>query len=379
MGKKRNICLKSIRRNRHETIANIQLFYVRVDYPSIVDLQQKRILRIASFIESWFKKSARVFPWREESTPWGRLVSEFMAQQTQIERVAQRWPLMMRRFPTPDKMAQSDEQEVLSLWQGLGYYRRARYLKRASEVIVKDFGGRVPSDAELLLKLPGVGRYTAGAVASLAFDKRVPIVDGNVHRVLCRLENKSDTPAPCSWSWDFATQLVQGCTKPNILNEGLMELGATICTPRNPSCDSCPLSGDCKAFSAKTQSTVPPPRSTPKRKRLHHYAVVLTCKGKIAFEKRNDQGLWAGMWQVPTFESTKKVKKIQVAKELQINGELSYSGTFEHTLTHRIIAFSVFRCEVGEVDRYTWYESQALERIPLATAQRKVLAVHCSA
>ena len=354
-------------------------FTSEVDYPSIVDSQPNRIFKIASFIESWFKKSARVFPWREKSTPWGRLVSEFMAQQTQIERVAQRWPLMMRRFPTPDKMAQSDEQEVLSLWQGLGYYRRAKHLKRTSEVIKKDFGGRVPSDVELLLKLPGVGRYTAGAVASIAYDKRVPIVDGNVHRVLCRLENKSDMPAPCSWSWDLATQLVQGCTQPSILNEGLMELGATVCTPRNPSCGSCPLSENCKAFSAKTQSTVPPPRSAPKRKRLHHYAVVLTCKGKIAFEKRNDQGLWAGMWQVPTFESTKKVKKIQVAKELQINGELSYTGTFEHTLTHRIIAFSVFRCEVGEVDRYTWHESEALERIPLATAQRKVLAVHCSA
>jgi A/G-specific adenine glycosylase len=275
-------------------------------------------------------------------------------------------------------MAKSDEQAVLTLWQGLGYYRRAKFLKQTSEMITRDFGGQVPADVALLLKLPGVGRYTAGAIASIAFAKREPIVDGNVHRVLCRLENRSNTPAPCDWSWDFATKLVNGCTSPSLLNEGIMELGATICIPRNPDCSACPLSMECKAYKAKTQSTVPKPRRSPNRKRLHHYAVVLTCNGEIAFEKRDEHGLWAGMWQVPTCESTKKLKKVQVANELNIEGELSYSGTFEHMLTHRVISFSVFRCEVAKRERYSWYKSDELEVLPLASAQRKVLAVHCS-
>jgi len=301
-----------------------------------------------------------------------------MAQQTQIERVAERWPLMMERFPTPESMASCQEQDVLSLWQGLGYYRRAKHLKQTAEMIESDFEGKVPTDVEQLIQLQGVGRYTAGAVASIAFDKRVPIVDGNVHRVMCRLENKTDTPSPNNWSWEFAEKLVERCANPSIFNEGFMELGATICTPRNPLCNSCPLSKDCKAYAANTQSEVPSPKNAPKRKRLHHYAVVLTCKGKIAFEQRGEEGLWAAMWQVPTYESTKKLKKEQVAEKLLIAEDITYSGTFKHTLTHRIISFTVFTCEVGKTDRYSWYKTDELEEVPLASAQRKVLAVHCS-
>jgi len=301
-----------------------------------------------------------------------------MAQQTQIERVAKRWPLLMKRFPTPESLSKSDNQDILALWQGLGYYRRAKHLLQAAEMIVDTFDGEVPSEVHSLLQLPGVGRYTAGAVASIAFNARVPIVDGNVHRVVSRLENKSDTPIPCSWSWEQATELVHNCTLPSVFNEGLMELGATVCTPKSPSCDLCPLSSECKAFAENTQHEVPPPKIAPKRKRLHHYAVVLTCKGTIAFEQRGDQGLWAGMWQVPTFESTKKVTKANISKELKIERDLKFSGAFEHTLTHRVINFTVYSCEVGKDDRFVWYSSDSIEELPLASAQRKVLAVHCT-
>lgn len=301
-----------------------------------------------------------------------------MAQQTQIERVAQRWPQMMERFPTPRSMAKAEEQDVLSLWQGLGYYRRAKHLKQAAEMIVDSFGGEVPMQVDSLLQLPGVGRYTAGAVASIAFNTRVPIVDGNVHRVVCRVENKSDTPSPCNWSWERATELVQLCKTPSVFNEGLMELGATICTPKSPSCEFCSLSSECNAFAENTQHEVPPPKITPKRKRLHHYAVVLTCKGKIAFEQRGELGLWAGMWQVPTLESTKKVTKAKIAEALLIENDLKFSGAFEHSLTHRIINFAVFRCEVRKNDRFAWHTKDTLDALPLASAQRKVLAVHCA-
>jgi A/G-specific adenine glycosylase len=343
-----------------------------------VGTNTKRNLKITAYIEAWFTAEARNLPWRNLSTPWGRLVSEFMSQQTQIERVAQRWPKMMAEFPTPKSMAICDEQDVLALWQGLGYYRRAKHLKQTAEMIESHFGGQVPSDVISLLKLPGVGKYTAGAIASIAFNQNEPIVDGNVHRVICRLENKCDAPAPNSWSWELASLLVMASKTPSVFNEGLMELGATICTPRNPKCDRCPLQKECAAFSKNTQSVVPPPRISAKRKRLHHYAVVLTCNGKIAFEKRGDKGLWAGMWQVPTFESTKKVSKAQISEALQIENEISIAGSFEHTLTHRIINFTVYRCEAKKDERFIWRTIDSLEALPLASAQRKVLSVHCA-
>jgi A/G-specific adenine glycosylase len=343
-----------------------------------VGTNTKRNLKITAYIEAWFTAEARNLPWRNSSTPWGRLVSEFMSQQTQIERVAQRWPKMMAEFPTPKSMALCDEQDVLALWQGLGYYRRAKHLKQTAEMIESHFGGQVPSDVTSLLKLPGIGKYTAGAIASIAFNQNEPIVDGNVHRVICRLENKCDTPVPNSWSWELASLLVMASKTPGVFNEGLMELGATICTPRNPKCDRCPLQKECTAFSKNTQSVVPPPRVSAKRKELYHYAIVLTCKGKIAFEQRGDQGLWAGMWQVPMIESTTKLKKAQITNALCIADDINFLGTFEHKLTHRDISFSVYSCEVREDGTYTWHQGDALDSIPLASAQRKVLALHCS-
>ena len=332
---------------------------------------------VAASVENWFYEFAREFPWRNEDTPWGRLVCEIMAQQTQISRVAKRWPQMMERFPTPEQMAKSDEQDVLSIWQGLGYYRRAKYLKAAAEMIVAEFDGEVPSDVDSLLKLPGVGKYTAGAIASIAFEERVPIVDGNVHRVLCRLANKLGKPIPDAWTWDQAKLLVESSHKPNICNEGLMELGATICTPTSPACSGCPIADYCQAYKCGTQDKVPAARKAKPKKHLHHHAVVLTCKGKIALEQRASTGLWASMWQVPTIESTRKMTSTQVAKKLGLPPKLSRLGFFDHTLTHRVISFCVFRCEIDCDERFEWHEINSLDAVPLANAQRKVLAVHC--
>jgi len=300
-----------------------------------------------------------------------------MAQQTQIARVAERWPSMMKQFPTPTSMSMQDEQEVLKHWQGLGYYRRAKQLKATADMIVKEFGREVPCSLESLMQLPGVGRYTAGAVASIAFNERVPIVDGNVHRVLCRLTNKSNTPLPCGWSWDGAEQLVAVAARPDLCNEGLMELGATVCLPRSPKCEMCPLRDDCLAFKKGAQGDVPTPTKQKPRKRLHHHAVVMTCKGEYAFEQRSDTGIWASMWQVPTVECKNKMEIAQIAKELQIHDSIKLIGSFTHILTHRIVEFRVFACEIDRDKRFQWHAMDSIDRIPLASAQRKVLEVHC--
>jgi len=332
---------------------------------------------VAAKIEHWFSSNARTLPWRTESTPWGRLVSEFMAQQTQILRVAERWPLMMSRFPTPVSMARSDEQDVLSLWQGLGYYRRAKHLKATAEMIIKEFGGEVPSDVESLVKLPGVGKYTAGAVSSMAFGKREPIVDGNVHRVLCRLFNKSAKPAPDKWTWGMAEKLVKICKTPQLFNEGLMEFGATVCTPKLPSCAECPLQNSCMAFQKGKVDQVPMSKKSVTKKRVHHYSVIIQNGDEIAFEQRGDQGLWAGLWQVPTIESSKKLTKKDVSQQLNLDFDLQQQGVFEHILTHRIVSFTVFSCHGNRESRFSWLKPNTIDELPLATAQRKVLAVHC--
>ena len=339
---------------------------------------RKEISVIAQVIETWFAKNARSFPWRQQSTPWGRLVSEFMAQQTQIERVSQRWPRMMERFPTPESMAFCDEGDVLSIWQGLGYYRRAKYLKATAERIVSEFDGNVPSDVELLITLPGIGKYTAGAIASMAFQERVPIVDGNVHRVFCRLWNKNNETVTSQWVWNVAEELIQQCKNPQVFNEGIMEFGATICTPKLPSCDSCPLQNICSAHKNGTQQEVPPPKQSPEKKRVHHYAVVMEKDNCLAFEQRGSTGLWAGMWQVPTIESTKELSARQVSNRLNIEYNLHLVGEFEHTLSHRIISFTVFNCKGTSDSRFSWFKQDVVDELPLASAQRKVLAVHCA-
>lgn len=321
--------------------------------------------------------NARVFPWRTDDFPWGRLVCEFMAQQTQIDRVAEKWPVMLERFPTPKSLAESDEQSILSLWQGLGYYRRAKHLKKTSEMITENFDGEVPREVDDLVTLSGVGKYTAGAIASIAFDTREAIVDANVHRVLCRLWNHSGAWAPSSWTWEVAEQLVAVCKSPKAFNEGLMEFGATVCT-KTPQCDGCPLQKQCTSYAEGTQFEVPTLKKKTKKKKVFHYAVVLECKGKLAFEQRGDTGLWSGMWQVPTVDSDVELRADEVLTKLGLTGVLKKIGSFEHLLSHRAISFTVFSCNATKDNRFTWFSSDQLEELPLASAQRKVLAVHCT-
>ena len=330
--------------------------------------------QITKSIERWFTQSARDFPWRKNDFPWGRLVCEFMAQQTQIDRVAQRWPEMMQQFPTPKSMAISDEQKVLELWQGLGYYRRAKSLKKTAEIITSKFGGEVPSDVESLLLLPGVGRYTAGAIASIAFDKHVPIVDVNVHRVICRLCNHGEDATASNWTWDIAQSLVENCHSPSLFNEGIMELGATFCTSKSPSCADCPIQSSCKAYKNNSQLDIPPQKKSTPKKRVYHYSVIAEHNDELAFEQRKDVGLWAGMWQVPTVDSSVKLTNSQVLKKLNLKNKLVHIAEFEHVLSHRIISFTVFSCKISRDIRFFWQEKDSLDELPLASAQRKVLA-----
>jgi A/G-specific adenine glycosylase len=290
-------------------------------------------------------------PWRTGPAGtrdgFATLVSEVMLQQTQASRVAERFPRVLARFPTPAALADADEAELLALWSGLGYYRRARGLHAAAREIVSRFGGRVPQDVGSLRSLPGVGRYTAGAVASIAFGRAEPVVDGNVTRVLLRLHGRDLDPAEAgasAWVWDRAGELVGAAERPGVLNEALMELGAVVCTPRNPACEKCPLADRCVARRAGSQGRIPRPKPAPARATLHAaVAVVLDARGRVLVERRPATGLWAGLWQAPTLESRSRAPAAgRLARHAGAVG-LRRAESFVFRTTHREVRFVVYR------------------------------------
>lgn len=305
---------------------------------------------VAGAIETWFAANARPMPWRELPTPWRSLVSEFMLQQTQVASVIERFEPFLERFPTPAAMAAASEQDVLALWQGMGYYRRARNLRLCAIEIVERFGGEVPGSVDDLMTLPGIGRYTAGAVASIAFGVAAPIVDGNVQRVIARLSGDGRTPSPkqVKETWHVAGALVEVASKPGVLNEGMMEVGATVCTPRQPSCEACPLQGVCEARRQGIENEIPPPRKRPARQTVHLHAVGCWRSGRLLLEKREETGLWAGLWQMPTVEAEHKLRSDVVRRRLGFDvGPLKSVGSIRRLLTHREVFLHVYAADLA--------------------------------
>ncbi len=245
---------------------------------------------------TFFRERQRELPWRDRPSPYGTLVSEVMLQQTRVETVVPYYLRWMERFPDPETLAEADEEEVLRLWQGLGYYSRARNLQGAVREVVVRHGGEIPRDPGLLRELPGVGPYTAGAVASIAFGVPEPAVDGNVRRVLARLR---DVPDPRPRELEAWARTLVDPEAPGDFNQALMELGATVCTPRAPDCLACPVAGACLA---RERGTV---AERPRRKRrgpvphLEEVVVVLLWGDRVLLRRRPSGGLLAGMWECP--------------------------------------------------------------------------------
>lgn len=334
---------------------------------------------LTRLLQRWFARAARDLPWRRRRSPYRALVAEAMLQQTQVARVVGSYQPFLKRFPTPAALAEADEQQVLAAWQGLGYYRRARHLHKAAGMIISEFNGRVPEALDDLLRLPGVGRYTAGAIASIVFGRPEPAVDGNVQRVLARWHARSDPPqdrAMIAWCWRRAEELVRQAACPAAFNEALMELGAMICTPRAPKCRRCPVAELCEARRRGLEETIPSPKPAPARPAVHHHAVLVLRGGKMLLEQRPPAGLWAGMWQAPTIESKRILQAGEIRRALPIlvNG-LRKLGTFEHNTTHRQITFHVYaaRSRGRRARRGEWRVPDDIDDLPMSNAQRRVL------
>jgi len=338
---------------------------------------------VVAAVARWFKAAARDLPWRiHPRDPYLSMVSEFMLQQTQVSRVLEKWGPFVQRFPDVETLASARLDDVLALWSGMGYYRRARNLHAAAVEIVSRFDGRVPADAADLRMLPGIGRYTAGAISSIAFNRAEPIVDGNVARVLMRIEGRalrSASPEAMTWAWDRATALVVAAIEsrvaPALLNEGLMELGATVCTPRRPNCGECPVQSVCIARRQGLQDSIPAPKTAARRGRIFSEVVVVKGRRGMLVERRSDEGMWAGLWQAPTWERIDRgARAAEVAKWIGVRRVVRVAG-FTHETTHRVVEFRVWRA-VGapESVRGRRYLSRGqIAALGLSNPQRRIL------
>ena len=259
---------------------------------------------VRSRLVNWYERCRRDLPWRATRDPYAVLVSEVMLQQTRVETALPYYLRFLQRFPSASHLAAATEAEVLAVWQGLGYYRRARHLWQAARVMVERYGGRVPADPEALRALPGVGEYTAGAVLSIAFGLPVPAVDGNAERVLARIfgvDEPVDRAPGRRRVRRLAEALVDG-PRPGDVNQAIMELGATVCTPRQPACPRCPVAGLCQARASGDPGRWPV-RS--RRARVEEQAFVLAwclAGDRLALVRRPPQGLLAGLWALPYAE-----------------------------------------------------------------------------
>ncbi len=341
-------------------------------------------------LEAWFARVARDLPWRRTRDPYAILLSEVMLQQTRVETVVPYFERFLARFPDVRALADAPVDDVLSLWSGLGYYRRARGLHLAAREIVARYGGRVPAEASDLRSLPGVGAYTAGAVSSIAFGRREPLVDGNVARVLSRLDGLEEDPKSAAGArrlWETAARLVPD-REPGKWNEALMELGATICAPRDPRCGDCPLRAVCRAHRDGREAELPVVRAKKASPRVRVVAAVVLHEGEVLFARRAEGGLFGGLWEPPMVEAPglSAARAALAVAGLPIEGvRLRSAGRVRHVLSHRdldvLVVHGVARDRpvvpsvlAGAYERAAWRAPDA-EGFGTSTLARKVLAL----
>lgn len=324
---------------------------------SIKQLRQFDEFKFQNDLLQWFANNQRDLPWRRTSDPYSIWVSEIMLQQTQVITVIPYYERFLKKFPTVFHLAEADEQTVLKMWEGLGYYSRARYLHEAAKEVVTAYEGVIPNDPKQLGSLKGIGPYTRGAILSIAFNQPEPAVDGNVMRVLSRILLISDniTDAKTRTLFEDIVRNLISKEDPSSFNQGLMELGALICTPQSPLCLHCPVRESCRAFEAGMQTELPV-RTRAKKQRVEPYIVVLITdeKGNVLIEQRPDKGLLANMWQFPMV-SVREIGINQVeqwvAKTYGITAYLGDQiGEVRHVFSHKIWELTVYEMSMTEAD-----------------------------
>lgn len=336
---------------------------------------------------NWYEQNARNLPWRGHSDPYAIWVSEIMLQQTRVDTVIPYFNRWMERFPTVESLATAPEDTVLKAWEGLGYYSRARSMHKTARLLTRDYAGRLPADFEVLTSLPGIGPYTAAAIASIAFGIDRAVVDGNVKRVLARLlpyTEPVNTPAAEKELRVIAQKMLpEG--RAGDYNQAMMELGALICLPRNPNCTKCPVSSLCAAFKDYRQSALPVMKEKAAVPHITVTAGVLHQNGKVLIARRPENGLLGGLWEFPggkveAGESHTQALARELEEELGIKTETGeLLGKYNHAYTHFKVTLFAYHARVtaGEIrllqaSEARWVDLIDLEAYPMGKIDRMI-------
>lgn len=343
---------------------------------------------------TWFESNAADLPWRNTTNPYYIWLSEIMLQQTQVATVIPYYERFLKQFPTVADLAHTPQDDLLKAWEGLGYYSRARNLQAAAQQVMADYAGELPQTAEELQKLKGIGRYTGGAIASIAFGEAAPLVDGNVIRVFTRLFDVAEDVTQTATKnrlWDYAEELIVQVPagKAGDYNQALMELGREVCKPRNPLCEICPVQEHCQSFANGVQAERPVKK---KKAPTPHYDV--TCgliwneAGQLLIARRPDDALLGGLWEFPggkqeSDESLPECIARELQEELSIEVEVGeFFMQVKHAYTHFKITLHAFNCrlkpsspppECHEHTAIQWVQIEQLEEFAFARADRKII------
>lgn len=339
-------------------------------------LKEYSMNRIAACLLDWYDRCARDLPWRGFHDAYRTWVSETMLQQTRVDTVISYYHRFLKHFPDLPSLADASEADVLKLWEGLGYYSRARNLLRGARQVMLEYNGTLPRDPAQLRKIHGIGPYSAGAIASIAYDVAVPAVDGNVIRVLSRLYGiRTDVTEPDTLRHieETAASLVPE-SRPGDYNQAVMDLGATVCVPGTPDCARCPLSGFCDAFRAGDAADLPlqpkakPPRAIP-------YAVLMVFSGDSILMRRRTERMLQGLWCFPMFEGVFTVPELQGFAEKKLHLSLSSlqeAGEARHVFTHQVWQMKIYKtgteANASAPDGYEFISPERFRELPLPTA-----------
>jgi len=345
--------------------------------------------RLRRKLFAWYARNARDLPWRRSRDPYRVWISEVMLQQTQVATVRDYFTRFINALPTVQSLAAADEQQVLRLWEGLGYYRRARQLHAAAKKVVAELEGEFPRSVEELRQLPGIGRYTAGAIASIAFDQRAPILEANTVRLFSRLIAYRSDPLSTAGQrvlWQAAEDILP---QKNIaqFNQALMELGSLVCTPSEPKCNDCPLTGVCAAFTAGLQTEIPRPKQKRQYTKVREAAICVRRNGRVLMRQCGANERWAGLWDFPRFEIdaegplfAQKEIATKLRKQTGIAcGDPTLITSIRHGVTRYRITLDFFQApyvagRIPSTDQQgiRWVPTAELPDLPLSTTGRKL-------
>jgi A/G-specific adenine glycosylase len=339
-------------------------------------------------LRTWYDRSARDLPWRGPRDPYSIWLSEIMLQQTQVETVKPYFQRFVAALPSIAALAAADEQQVLRLWEGLGYYRRARQLHKAAKQIVAEHSGSFPCDQAAVERLPGIGRYTAGAILSIAFDQRRPILEAHTVRLFSRLlayDGQTTSTAGQKLLW-AAAEAVLPTRDVGHFNQALMELGSVVCTPRTPECDVCPALGLCHAQRRGLQREIPRPKPRPKFEEVTEVAVLVRRRGRVLVIQWPEGRRWAGLWDFPRFavsgESEADIHRQIVDNVRRMTGVEIALGQRRKTIRHGVTRFRItLHCYdaqyvshdgQGEIPVQKWIRPGELADLPLSSTGREL-------